>query len=429
MMVRRAARGKGVERRVRYAPLLAAVCILLAVQAWATPQSHRPLSEQDVIGLLTNDVAPARVEALAKQLGVAFQVTAEAEQHLRDAGATDELIQTLKTLAPKAPAPQPAAHPAAPSTKPPPATPSPASARPVLIIVSNPGHAQVYVDDVPVGTTSGEGRLKLINLARGSHHLRISLSGYRDYEQDVELTSGTFSVLAQLERPEPPPTPPASPAPATRSSTPSSAPANPAATPGLLGVFLGARSGGTEGMLVRALVPGGPAEAAGLRPGAIVNSIAGRQLRSIGDIKPALAGRPAGSVVVVQWSDGAGQHNSDITLGSQSIYSQVPQFWVEHDHGPPAPNFCIGWMVVFDGMVAYTGKRAVGGSQQTHSFEFYFSQIKEIKRNAFYMAALGAFHIRTRDGKVANFVVLNNQGQVQPPNQLIATVEQAMARF
>jgi PEGA domain/PDZ domain len=395
--------------------LAAAVCVGCALQLCAAQQSHKPLSENDVIGLLTNDVPPARVEGFAKQFGTSFEVTSGVESRLREAGATDELIRTLKDLAPKPAAPRPTPH----RAEPPPPAPL------VLLIESQPGDAQVYIDDVPVGTTSSEGKLKLPNISRGTHRVRVSLAGFRDFEQSVQLTSGTFSVLAQLEKPEPPPAP----APAPSASTSAPASGSTPGTPGVLGIFLAKMPEGGRGMLVQALVPGSPAEEAGLRPGATVYSIAGRPLQSAEDLKQAMAGRPPGNEVVVTWASGGSERTASITLASNSIYANAPHFWVAHDHGPPAPNYCLGWMTVLDGMVVFVGQRGVGGAGIKHSFEFPFSQIAELKRNAFYMSAMGAFHIRTRDGKVANFIVLNAQGQHQPPTEFLQTVDQAMAKF
>lgn len=76
-----------------------------------------------------------------------------------------------------------------------------------LKITSQPGSAQVYLDDAPKGTTSpDEGKLVLENLPAGSHKLRIGLSGYTDWIQSVTLTeSSTLYVDAKLTVAGPPP--------------------------------------------------------------------------------------------------------------------------------------------------------------------------------------------------------------------------------
>ncbi len=69
-----------------------------------------------------------------------------------------------------------------------------------LRITTQPGSAQVYLDDAPKGTTSpDEGKLVLENLPAGSHKLRIGLSGYRDWLQSVTFTAGsTLYIDAKL---------------------------------------------------------------------------------------------------------------------------------------------------------------------------------------------------------------------------------------
>lgn len=69
-----------------------------------------------------------------------------------------------------------------------------------LTVVTQPGQAQVYLDDEPRGVTSSEGRLLLKNLSLGAHRLRLSLIGYKEWTQTVELAAGdTKEVEAQLQ--------------------------------------------------------------------------------------------------------------------------------------------------------------------------------------------------------------------------------------
>ena len=69
-----------------------------------------------------------------------------------------------------------------------------------LTILTQPGQAQVYVDDEPRGVTSSEGRLLLKNLSTGAHRLRLSLAGYKEWTQTVELAAGdTKQVEAKLQ--------------------------------------------------------------------------------------------------------------------------------------------------------------------------------------------------------------------------------------
>ncbi|MGH9602768.1 MAG: M48 family metalloprotease, partial [Terriglobales bacterium] len=75
-----------------------------------------------------------------------------------------------------------------------------------LIISSRPGGAQVYLDDEPKGTTSDEGKLVLKDIGVGSRRLRLSLSGYGEWTQALELTAGEArKIEATLVPAGPPP--------------------------------------------------------------------------------------------------------------------------------------------------------------------------------------------------------------------------------
>ncbi len=156
------------------------------------PAKHEPLSEGGIIRLLQGGVAPERVESLARQYGISFKMDAQVESDLRDAGAPGALLQALREIASK-------------PTPPPQPTPQPAPAAPaaptLLVIQSQPGEAQVYVDDIFSGKTSAEGVLKIPNLAPGSHHLRLTLDGHDDLEKTIDLPAGqttpfTFALVA-----------------------------------------------------------------------------------------------------------------------------------------------------------------------------------------------------------------------------------------
>jgi hypothetical protein len=110
---------------------------------------------------------------------------------MRDAGATPDLLQLIRRLAPEKPA----------EVKPPPPP------HPTLVIHAKPGEAEVYVDDERRGQTGADGTLKIGDLASGSHKVRISMAGYHSYEVSVDLDAGeTNTVVAELQ-PIPPPAP------------------------------------------------------------------------------------------------------------------------------------------------------------------------------------------------------------------------------
>ena len=132
-------------------------------------QSRGRFSEDEVVQALRAHVPPKRITTLARQYGIAFQLTPESEARLRNAGADDELLDALRALAP------------APS--------HPTGAGP-LLIKSNPAGAQVFLDGKLAGTTDADGELELPELLPGQHKIRLTLAGYRDFEQTRDLLAG-----------------------------------------------------------------------------------------------------------------------------------------------------------------------------------------------------------------------------------------------
>ena len=159
--------------------ILCAMFSLPQVQAQA---SKKPLSKDAIIRLLKGEVSPGRVAAMAREQGIDFQMSPETEKELRAAGATEELLTRLRDLA---------SQPSVPTGEP--------SSTATLVIGSTPGGAQVYVDDEFVGKTNAEGRLKIPNLAVGEHRIRLSLDGYRDREDKMNLDAGTTNYRTDLE--------------------------------------------------------------------------------------------------------------------------------------------------------------------------------------------------------------------------------------
>lgn len=80
---------------------------------------------------------------------------------------------------------------------------------------------------------------------------------------------------------------------------PTAVPAQPAATvePGYLGVLADDLEDGSAGIRVLDVMAGGPAQAAGLRPGDVITSIDGKTSAGVNDMASLLAGRPAGDAV------------------------------------------------------------------------------------------------------------------------------------
>ncbi|MGA2629249.1 MAG: PEGA domain-containing protein [Terriglobia bacterium] len=399
------------------------------------------MSKNEVIGLLESGVDSAKVAEAAREYGISFSVTAEAESQLRDAGATDELIKALRALAPKTPVP-----PAKPS-------PPPPAASPELLVEVTPGGAEVYVDDEPMGTTSQAGRLKLTQLQPGQHIVRVSLAGYRDHEESVELTAGQTSQMAATLEQAPPPAAAGSQAGALSSATPPVA-ASSSTEPGVLGTLVASQTPpGWRGAYIKDVVPGDPAEKAGLRSGQAIQSVNGQPINSPQELRDTLARFQAGDVIQIGYTDGRAQYVTQARLARRSSAALPSQptstaaaglpgglsspgvnpagppaqsgmpaatFAVAHDHGSGGRDYCQGVITVGGGMVTYRSANGV------HSFDFPLKEIKEARKNSVYLVAHGAFHIRLQQGTNYNFVVLNAAGQHQPPDPLLSVIAQAM---
>lgn len=404
--------------------LIAAIALIPSLGTAQKPA--KKLSKQDVMDLLTGDVPSSQVALEARKAGISFPVTASAEKEIRAAGGTDDLIRVLRSLAPRAPA--------SPS-----ATPHPghATSPPILSIESNPGQTQVYIDDEPIGSTSQEGRLKLTRLSEGDHRVRISLSGYQDYEETITLTGGqTTTVVATLQPPPPPP---------QRPQTVETPTAN-TGQPGYLGVqAMQPQPAGARGVVISGAYPGTPAEQAGLKAYDTILAVNGRQVATLQNVHDALLGRQAGESVAVTWYNGSRNVTQQIRLvdasaAASQVQTQPPSltnmphngfvtFTVAHDHGPNGQggnNYCVGVMSIGNGVISYTGTKSTLGLP--HTFQIPLNSIKEAKRNGFYLVAIGGFHIRLRMGTVYNFVAIDNQGHYQPPDPVLTAIETAMGK-
>lgn len=391
------------------------------------------LSKQDVIDLLTGDVPSQRVAAIAQDRGVAFEMTTATEKDIRAAGGSDDLIKTLRALAPHAPA----------APKLPPRTTAANTSPTVLLIQSTPGESQVYVDDEPMGSTSHEGRLKLTRVAPGAHHVRIARDGYQDHEQDVTVTNGeTTTVVAALH--QPPAAPPEQHAAQTNTI--------PEGGPGFLGVgAMEQQPAGAQGVVIARITPGGPADTAGMKTNDAIVAVDGRAVKTPQELKAAVANHRAGDSVAITWYNGSSRITRQVQLTQPPAQAQtvppvnnpaqaqtVPQvnnpalnppphnglatFIVAHDHGQSGKDYCLGVMAIGNGMIYYKSSNGV------HNFEIPLSSVREAKRNAVYLSAMGAFHIRQGNGTNYNFVVLNAQKQFQSPDPLLLAIGQAMGR-
>jgi len=188
--------GQPIVVRRRFTLFAALVCLCAVAGVVRAQETPKGLSKDQVIKLLKED-PPARVQYLVNKYGIAFWLTPDAEKELTQAGATPELLDLVRKLAPAKPA----------EVKAPPPPPPPASP-PVLVVNAKPGQAEVYVDDERRGQTSAAGTLKVSGLAPGSHLVRLALAGYQSFEMNVELTAGETNTVAAKLLPVEPPAPP-----------------------------------------------------------------------------------------------------------------------------------------------------------------------------------------------------------------------------
>jgi formylglycine-generating enzyme required for sulfatase activity len=137
------------------------LCVtLLPLKAVPQAGSHQ-LSKLDVVKLLKGQVSPHRVGQRAREQGIDFEVTPDVERELRQSGANNELIGTLRELAPKS----------------------------GQIVVETSPQAEVYLDDEYAGRASAQGRLVIGNAKPGEHNMRVSLTGKKDFEQKLTVVA------------------------------------------------------------------------------------------------------------------------------------------------------------------------------------------------------------------------------------------------
>jgi putative methionine-R-sulfoxide reductase with GAF domain len=75
---------------------------------------------------------------------------------------------------------------------------------PMLVIQEAQPGAQVFVDDQLSASVDSEGQAKISSVVPGQHSVRLTLNGYKDYNQHVDLVAGqTSSIAARLEPFEP----------------------------------------------------------------------------------------------------------------------------------------------------------------------------------------------------------------------------------
>jgi hypothetical protein len=159
--------------RFSFAVLNATLLAFLMVAAVrpSAGQSGKSLSQQEVIELLEGGVQSSRVSSIVDDRGINFRLTDAIEQRVRDAGGGDDVVASLRRASARREE-----------------TERPRTGG--LIIKTTPGESQVYLNDELKGMSSPEGEIRLPDLQPGSYRLRVSLPGYKSYEQSMPVTAG-----------------------------------------------------------------------------------------------------------------------------------------------------------------------------------------------------------------------------------------------
>lgn len=161
-------------------------CIFLLCTIGLSQQQHDPLTEGEVIHLLEGGVPQERVAKLAQERGIAFDITPTVERDLREAGATDSLLQTLREVAAKG------AGAKTPGNSP--KTNSPGASTGILLITSDAA-CKLSVDGDDAGELNPNGS-KLTNVAYGEH--MIQAISTEDPTVKVEWTGRVASPAQKL---------------------------------------------------------------------------------------------------------------------------------------------------------------------------------------------------------------------------------------
>ena len=146
-------------------------------------QQGKPLTVKDIMDLLNGGAETAEIARVVNENGISFRMFDDLERQFRGAGADDVLIDALK----KASKPE--------------EVPPPAPATGMLKIQSQPGAAQVYVNDAFKGMTNAAGELRLAEMAPGTYTLRVALAGYKTWENSITVTAGeTVDAFVTMEK-------------------------------------------------------------------------------------------------------------------------------------------------------------------------------------------------------------------------------------
>ena len=177
-------------------------------------ESHHPPRKVSSTKSIPPASVPARTDEAVMEIGGAQAGNSEAKSETKEEklGRAPELhTAPLEQDQNQTKSRQPQAGPSAPQAD---STPPGVEGRnteisslvsPILVIKEAQPGAQVFVDDKLTAAIDSDGQAKISSLNPGQHNLRLSLNGYEDYNQRVDVVAGqTSSIVAKLEPFEPP---------------------------------------------------------------------------------------------------------------------------------------------------------------------------------------------------------------------------------
>lgn len=200
---------------------------------------------------------------------------------------------------------------AAPQSAPSP-QPSSTATMSTVSVDSSPAGADILVDDEFVGNTPSS-----INIPTGKHVVTVRKPGYQDWVRSMNFYTGSITLSAELNHGAAEP-PVVVPKPVVAAASADTLPAtDPVPTSSSPWIGLAAQSN-PDGVLVTAVVTGGPAATAGVQAGDTILALDGRLMKGR-SFESAVASLKPGSRIVVNYTHGGAAKEATLTVGTKSM--------------------------------------------------------------------------------------------------------------
>ncbi len=429
----RASRGPGCVIAVL---LVCAPLILLGAQAQKT---RKPLGKAEVIELLQNGVSPSRIEDLAREYGISFELTTESESQLRRAGATEGLLKALGQIATPSSSAPPAGSESSGRSK---------AEKSVTEIVSACAPAVVYI--VTRGADGGQLAqgsgfvvdpsgviVTNFHVIRGAHAVEIKFQsgevfdsvGAIDFNvrRDIALIKIKAAKLPALKLAD---------SDKVKQGEHVVAIGNPLGLEHTVADGLMSASRMLEGTrYMQISVPispgssGGPlfdmtGEVIGITTAGLVGE--GAQNLNLAVPSNYVEGM-LGQEAKITFPELARkypveQHEEPRQPAAASSQTIGQEFLVLHDHGDSFESYCLGVLKLSEEGISFKGNKS------PHSFEIPHDAIREVKKNDVYGAELGAFHIKLTTKSNYNLLVVNEEGEPVSPDALLFAFQKTLMK-